>query len=149
MYSTSSPGMSMAIVRFFVGQDEEKSIVRLNQKLLANFDLIPPGASQPLVKPRSDRKSTRLNSSHLGISYAVFCLKKNRRQPYSVLWAYSPIIYLACRPRERASRRGRAACELRLVFAFELLCHPSVFFFFLANGPPQLLPLLPPGPLPN
>ena len=45
--------MSLAIVRFFVGQDEEKSIVRLNQKLLANFDLIPPGASQPLVKPRS------------------------------------------------------------------------------------------------
>ena len=53
IYSTSSPGMSMAIVRFYVGQDEEKSIVRLNQKLLANFDLIPPGASQPLVKPRS------------------------------------------------------------------------------------------------
>src|SRR5258705_8181897 len=26
-----------------------------------------------------DRKSTRLNSSHLGISYAVFCLKKKRR----------------------------------------------------------------------
>src|SRR6201999_2577689 len=28
---------------------------------------------------RRDRKSTRLNSSHLGISYAVFCLKKNVR----------------------------------------------------------------------
>src|ERR1039458_335696 len=27
-----------------------------------------------------DRKSTRLNSSHLGISYAVFCLKKNTRR---------------------------------------------------------------------
>src|SRR5437899_5518411 len=27
-------------------------------------------------KPFVDRKSTRLNSSHLGISYAVFCLKK-------------------------------------------------------------------------
>src|ERR1035441_9358851 len=27
-------------------------------------------------EPESDRKSTRLNSSHLGISYAVFCLKK-------------------------------------------------------------------------
>ena len=53
IYSTSSPGMSLAIVRFYVGQDEEKSIVRLNQKLYANFDLIPPGASQPLVKPRS------------------------------------------------------------------------------------------------
>src|SRR5207249_11229736 len=53
IYSTSSPGSSLAIVRFFVGQDEEKSIVRLNQKLLANYDLIPPGASQPLTKPRS------------------------------------------------------------------------------------------------
>src|SRR5947199_3033293 len=29
---------------------------------------------------RADRKSTRLNSSHLGISYAVFCLKK-KKQP--------------------------------------------------------------------
>src|SRR5437899_9567538 len=29
--------------------------------------------------PREDRKSTRLNSSHLGISYAVFCLKKKKR----------------------------------------------------------------------
>src|SRR5437899_5509201 len=27
-----------------------------------------------------DRKSTRLNSSHLGISYAVFCLKKKKRK---------------------------------------------------------------------
>jgi multidrug efflux pump subunit AcrB len=53
IYSTSSPGMSLAIVRFSVGQDEERSIVRLNQKLNANFDLIPPGASRPLVKPRS------------------------------------------------------------------------------------------------
>src|SRR5947199_4896648 len=34
------------------------------------------------LKLRSDRKSTRLNSSHLGISYAVFCLKKkNKREP--------------------------------------------------------------------
>src|SRR5437899_11101907 len=28
---------------------------------------------------RPDRKSTRLNSSHLGISYAVFCLKKKKK----------------------------------------------------------------------
>src|SRR5438445_2035167 len=31
----------------------------------------------------SDRKSTRLNSSHANISYAVFCLKKNRRDDQS------------------------------------------------------------------
>src|SRR5256885_13109416 len=29
-------------------------------------------------RPRQDRKSTRLNSSHLVISYAVFCLKKKK-----------------------------------------------------------------------
>src|SRR5258705_8272660 len=29
---------------------------------------------------RRDRKSTRLNSSHLGISYAVFCLKKKKQR---------------------------------------------------------------------
>src|SRR5437899_7443559 len=31
-------------------------------------------------RPQQDRKSTRLNSSHLGISYAVFCLKKKNQQ---------------------------------------------------------------------
>src|SRR5258705_12851808 len=30
-----------------------------------------------------DRKSTRLNSSHLGISYAVFCLKKKKKSGFS------------------------------------------------------------------
>jgi multidrug efflux pump subunit AcrB len=53
IYSTSAPGYSMAVVRFYVGQNEEASIVRLNQKMFANFDLIPAGASQPLIKPRS------------------------------------------------------------------------------------------------
>ncbi len=53
VYSTSKPGSALAIVRFKVGEDEEKSIVRLNQKMFANFDMIPPGATQPLIKPRS------------------------------------------------------------------------------------------------
>src|SRR5258707_12063196 len=41
----------------------------------------PPGAvtaSMPL--PVRDRKSTRLNSSHANISYAVFCLKKKKKK---------------------------------------------------------------------
>src|SRR5262245_14662033 len=33
-----------------------------------------------LTRQRVDRKSTRLNSSHLGISYAVFCLKKKKKK---------------------------------------------------------------------
>src|SRR5208282_6165626 len=32
----------------------------------------------------ADRKSTRLNSSHGSISYAVFCLKKKRKEKYAV-----------------------------------------------------------------
>ncbi len=53
VYSTTQPGASLAIVRFYVGEDEERSLVKLNNKLSSNFDLIPPGASQPLVKARS------------------------------------------------------------------------------------------------
>src|SRR3712207_8710013 len=33
-----------------------------------------------------DRKSTRLNSSHANISYAVFCLKKKKNSSYVVKW---------------------------------------------------------------
>src|SRR5439155_22533459 len=40
-----------------------------------SIEVLEPGS------PRSDRKSTRLNSSHVAISYAVFCLKKKRYQP--------------------------------------------------------------------
>src|SRR5947199_2965541 len=40
---------------------------------------LPAGSHVRLVNVRArDRKSTRLNSSHLGISYAVFCLKKKK-----------------------------------------------------------------------
>ena len=53
IYSTTSPGRTLAIVRFYVGENEEDAIVRLYNKLYSNFDLIPPGASQPLIKPRS------------------------------------------------------------------------------------------------
>ena len=52
VYTTSSPGMSMAIVRFYVGQDEEEAIVRLQSKLMANYDRIPWAATPPLIKPR-------------------------------------------------------------------------------------------------
>src|SRR5256886_12364463 len=40
---------------------------------------------KPEHPPGRDRKSTRLNSSHSQISYAVFCLKK-KRDPYSSCW---------------------------------------------------------------
>jgi multidrug efflux pump subunit AcrB len=76
IYSTSSPGMSTAIVRFLVGQDEEKSIVRLNQKLNANLDLIPPGASLPLVKPRSIDDVPILGLTFWSKAYGDFELRR-------------------------------------------------------------------------
>jgi multidrug efflux pump subunit AcrB len=53
VYSTSSPGQSMVVVRFLVGEPEEAALVRLNQKLAAHADRIPPGVVGPIVKPRS------------------------------------------------------------------------------------------------
>src|SRR5256886_3388135 len=43
------------------------------------------GAPQLKRDPLGDRKSTRLNSSHSQISYAVFCLKKKKINPYLVI----------------------------------------------------------------
>jgi len=53
IYSTSMPGQSLLVARFYVGEDLENSIVRLNQKLQTNFDRIPHGVSQPLIKPHT------------------------------------------------------------------------------------------------
>src|SRR4026209_113894 len=53
LYSTSSPGQSMVVVRFKVDEPLEAAVVRLNQKLAANADRIPPGVIGPIVKPRS------------------------------------------------------------------------------------------------
>jgi multidrug efflux pump subunit AcrB len=53
VYSTSQPGHSLIVVRYRVGEDPERSLVKLYQKLQANAERIPPGASAPLVKARS------------------------------------------------------------------------------------------------
>jgi len=53
VYSISQPGMSMLIVRFYVGTKEEDAIVKTYNKLYSNFDRIPQGVSQPLIKVRS------------------------------------------------------------------------------------------------
>jgi len=82
IYSTSSPGFSMAVVRFRVGEDEEKSIVKLNQKMFANFDLIPPGASQPLIKPRSIDDVPILALTLSSDRYDHFTLRRIAAQVY-------------------------------------------------------------------
>ncbi len=53
VYSTSQPGHALVVVRFRVGEDVERSLVKLRQKLDSNADRIPPGVSPPLIKARS------------------------------------------------------------------------------------------------
>lgn len=53
VYSTSSNEFSMVIVRFHVGEDLERSLVKLNEKLEHHKDRIPPGVIGPIVKNRT------------------------------------------------------------------------------------------------
>src|SRR3712207_8404661 len=55
-------------------QDTAHALVRLRLECRDQFRRVGAGVSLQL--PAEDRKSTRLNSSHANISYAVFCLKK-------------------------------------------------------------------------
>src|SRR3712207_7609053 len=78
------------------GAGEERALTLLAAGVapaLENIDEAPGGLDQLSGLPnrtsllrvlgREDRKSTRLNSSHANISYAVFCLKKNNNtSPY-------------------------------------------------------------------
>jgi len=53
VYSTSMPGQSLVIVRFLVGTPQEDALIKVYSKLYSNFDKMPPGVSQPLIKARS------------------------------------------------------------------------------------------------
>src|SRR2546426_9057194 len=59
-----------------VGRAADKLVPELNYSLIGRLWLVLKEIGDD---PRLDRKSTRLNSSHLVISYAVFCLKKKKR----------------------------------------------------------------------
>src|SRR2546426_1976011 len=62
--------------RFLVEHDRPREILR--HELLVSF--VEQSARLGFVVRARDRKSTRLNSSHLVISYAVFCLKKKKNE---------------------------------------------------------------------
>ncbi len=53
VYSTSMKGQAMLIVQFYVGEDIERSLVKLYNELMKNIDKMPPGVSMPLVKTRA------------------------------------------------------------------------------------------------
>src|SRR5438445_12976425 len=69
----------------------DRQTVRL-ERFLEGFEFSHPPAGTVPTLPGGDRKSTRLNSSHANISYAVFCLNKKNlpAPPMSDLPASSP-----------------------------------------------------------
>ncbi len=53
LYSQSHEGEALTIVRFKVGSDPDASLVKVTEKLRANFDRVPHGVAFPLIKPKS------------------------------------------------------------------------------------------------
>src|ERR1039458_2903168 len=102
-----------------------------------------------MFRSTTDRKSTRLNSSHLGISYAVFWLKKTISLP-------SPIVPASqvgsCERAEKHTFALRAAVRVSRNTSVEHNPRRPIqrdHFFFLKHGePPQPQPSPQPGRLP-
>ena len=53
VYSTAEPGLAMFILRFKVGTNPEEAMTRVYTKTFAHMDTLPPGSTQPIIKPRS------------------------------------------------------------------------------------------------
>src|SRR6266496_5003965 len=71
---------------FFFNDTATTEIYTLSLHDALPISAAPPCHPRPPRPPRwrtGDRKSTRLNSSHVEISYAVFCLKKKKRKSYN------------------------------------------------------------------
>src|SRR5258707_8843182 len=79
--STLFPYTTLFRSRFMVIRD----VSSRNPRRLASAALVDTFA-KPIVSKTRDRKSTRLNSSHANISYAVFCLKKKKYTRRKVLY---------------------------------------------------------------
>ena len=84
IYSTSMPGQSLLVARFFVGEDLENAIVNLNQKLETNFDRIPHGVSKPLIKPHTIDDVPILALTFHSSRYDHFTLRRLAKMSLSV-----------------------------------------------------------------
>jgi multidrug efflux pump subunit AcrB len=76
IYSISHPGLSMVIVRFYVGTKEEDAVVKTYNKLYSNFDRIPAGVSQPIIKVRSIDDVPILALTLWGKNYDAYQLRR-------------------------------------------------------------------------
>src|SRR6202789_749305 len=107
------------------------------------------GDIRPLKKMVAfgDRKSTRLNSSHYSISYAVFCLKKNRKPPPTGSESLRPVTLSASSAAMCARRKLQEMAQRRQAGRLTLLGPSGCSLFFLMIGRPRGFTLFPSGPL--
>lgn len=80
VYSTSRPGMGIITVRFLVGQNMEESLVKLYNKVLSNRGMLPPGAGEPLVSPKSIDDVPILTLTLWSERYGHFELRRMARE---------------------------------------------------------------------
>src|SRR5436309_7394868 len=78
-YTTSSDLIHWQSFKISSGRVEKTSASAPSQSILIRSTCVIRITQVDLIKIE-DRKSTRLNSSHVKISYAVFCLKKNKNK---------------------------------------------------------------------
>ncbi len=76
VYSTSSKEGAMVIVQFYVGEDIERSFVKLYNEMNKHMDLMPPGVTMPLVKPRAIDDVPMLGITLWSENYDDFQLKQ-------------------------------------------------------------------------
>lgn len=76
VYSQSIEGKAFLVVRYFVGEDIERSIVKLYNEIEKHMDRMPAGVSLPLIKTRSIDDVPVLSVSFFGEDYDDFELKR-------------------------------------------------------------------------
>lgn len=75
VYSTSSEGSSLVIARFLVGVPQDEALIRVYSKLYSNFDRMPHGVSQPMIKARSIDDVPILTLTVWGRNYDAYHLR--------------------------------------------------------------------------
>ncbi len=76
VYSTSRPGQAVATVRFYVGEDREKSLLKLYNKLESNIDKVPVVVSNWVVKPIEIDDVPILNLTLYGEDTDIYVLRR-------------------------------------------------------------------------
>ena len=103
VYSVSNPAMSIVTVRYYVGEDLERSWVKLYNKISSNIDKVPPGVSGWVVKPKEIDDVPIVAITLYSAEYSDYELRRMAEEMEIRLQAVSnagPTYLVGGRPRE-------------------------------------------------